>query len=93
VKGKTKGMPIHEILDGELPEIREHKLRYKKALETAIALFENQRFDEARISFRKLVTLSGQNKVAQIYKNACDKMLATENIPSHWDGAVTLNFK
>ncbi len=73
VKGKSRMVTIYEIFTADPPELRQKKLDTKTIFEKALALYNNERFVEARRLFSECKQINREDKVVQIYMQRCVK--------------------
>jgi adenylate cyclase len=92
VKGKTKPIAVHEILDfhdtQSFPKLPEFLQRYQLAMDQ----YRGRRFKEAAASFTEAMRLRGDDRVCAIYVERARHYL---NAPpsADWDGVWTLTEK
>ncbi|MCB1169714.1 MAG: HAMP domain-containing protein [Leptospiraceae bacterium] len=73
VKGKTRSVPVYEIIDGDADELVEKKATRKDAFERGVMLYHKRRFDEAEATFLKIYEDVPEDKASLIYLERCRK--------------------
>ncbi|MCB1140571.1 MAG: adenylate/guanylate cyclase domain-containing protein, partial [Leptospiraceae bacterium] len=73
VKGKTRSVPVYEIIDGDADELVEKKANRKDAFERGVMLYHKRRFDEAEATFLKIYEDVPEDKASLIYLERCRK--------------------
>jgi PAS domain S-box-containing protein len=67
VKGKSQPVIVFEVLDGNLPEIREAKLATLELFTDAFVAYQRRNFDYAESLFQRCVDRYPNDKAAKIY--------------------------
>lgn len=73
VKGKTRSVPVYEILDGDEPETVERKVSRKEQFERGVMFYHKKQFDQAEATFLKIYEEVPEDKGALIYLERCKK--------------------
>ncbi|MBU45108.1 MAG: hypothetical protein CMN76_17995 [Spirochaetaceae bacterium] len=73
VKGKTRSVPVYEVLDGDPPELVERKAAQKEKFEYGVMLYHKKRFDEAEATFLSIHESVPEDRAALIYLERCKK--------------------
>ncbi|MEQ8351740.1 MAG: adenylate/guanylate cyclase domain-containing protein [Leptospiraceae bacterium] len=79
VKGKTKSVPVYEVLDGDTPELVERKVAQKENFEHGVMLYHKKRFDEAEQTFMAIHKAVPEDRAALIYLERCQKYSRTDH--------------
>lgn len=89
VKGRITAVEIHEVLD-HLPE-KQRKLKLLNAdlIKQGINYRMAQNWPDALACFEKAHDLNPQDKLVEHHISHC-KLLAQQNLPDNWDGALQL---
>ena len=92
VKGKSKPVAIHEILEYHTPEsfpsINEALGHFKHGLES----YRGQRWDAAIKAFENAVALNPRDKAAKLYVARCQTLKETPP-GDDWDGVFVMETK
>lgn len=89
VKGKKKALGIYEFFDGESSESISLKQATKPDFERALQLYQNKLFEEALISFRKVMEANPKDKAAHLYyKRAA--ICISQGVSDSWDGVEVM---
>lgn len=67
VKGKSQPVIVFEVLDGNLPEIRDAKLATLEMFTDAFVAYQRRNFDYAESLFQRCVDRNPNDKAAKIY--------------------------
>ncbi|MBW7857152.1 MAG: adenylate/guanylate cyclase domain-containing protein [Leptonema sp. (in: Bacteria)] len=79
VKGKTKPVPIYEVLDGQYSKTTELKIQYSNEFQIAARDFHKRR-PEAKEQFEFLLTKNPTDKAIQIYLERCHQRFQGMNV-------------
>jgi len=90
VKGKKEPVRIYELIGeksviGDTPE-------WVKRFEEGLALYREQRFDEARKKFEETIKLRGDDKPSRVFLQRLD-IFKEDPPPPDWDGVFTMKTK
>ncbi|MGB0385443.1 MAG: ATP-binding protein [Ardenticatenaceae bacterium] len=72
VKGKKKKVAIYECIDGDEPDIFDLKLQTSTEFERGVELYQQDKFDAARILFKKVSTINPDDLGAVLYLQRID---------------------
>jgi len=86
VKGKVKPIMVHEVLNGETPDLREIKISMLPNFKKCFELYQNQKFENALELFRKYLKKVPEDHVGQLYVDRCQKFLSSGWDPENWEG-------
>jgi len=86
VKGKVKPIMVHEVLNGETPDLREIKFSMLPNFKKCFELYQNQKFENALELFRKYLKKVPEDHVGQLYVDRCQKFLSSGWDPENWEG-------
>lgn len=89
VKGRAKPIRLFEVINGDLPEIRDAKVGTTKIFNEALSHYQKQRFQDASELFRECYQKCPEDKVAQIYAQRCEK-LKKNGVSKNWRGGVAV---
>lgn len=79
VKGKTKPVPIYEVLDGQYNKTIELKIQYINEFQLAARDF-HKRKPEAKEQFELLATINPNDKAVQLYLERCNQRFQGMNV-------------
>jgi len=86
VKGKVKPIMVHEVLNGETPDLREIKFSMLPNFKKCFELYQIQKFENALELFRKYLKKVPEDHVGQLYVDRCQKFLSSGWDPENWEG-------
>ena len=86
VKGKVKPIMVHEVLNGETPDLREIKISMLPNFKKCFELYQNQKFENALELFRKYLKKVPEDHVGQLYVDRCQKILSSGWDSENWEG-------
>ena len=86
VKGKVKPIMVHEVLNGETPDLREIKISMLPNFKKCFELYQNQKFENALELFRKYLKKVPEDHVGQLYVDRCKKILSSGWDSENWEG-------
>jgi len=86
VKGKVKPIMVHEVLNGETPDLREIKFSMLPNFKKCFELYQNQKFENALELFRKYLKKVPEDHVGQLYVDRCQKILSSGWDSENWEG-------
>ena len=86
VKGKVKPIMVHEVLNGETPDLREIKISMLPNFKKCFELYQNQKFENALELFRKYLEKFPEDHVVELYVDRCQKILSSGWDSENWEG-------
>ena len=85
VKGKTRPVAIHEILDYHTEESYPQMIDALRHFKSGLLKYRQQKWDDAKGEFGEVLALNERDKAAKLYVERCEHFLA--NPPgADWDG-------
>ncbi len=91
VKGKNEPIRIYELVDHRLKGAGTKEMKVK-AFEEGLALYRNQRWDEAIQRFKNCLELDPKDGPAQIFTERCN-LMKKHHTPPDWDGVFVMKTK
>jgi class 3 adenylate cyclase len=86
VKGRHESIGVYEVLDAEINEVRELKLKTQLDFEQGLAYYKNQEtLEKSKPYFEQVLTVNPNDKTATLYLNRI-KYLLEKGIPETWNG-------
>ncbi|NEP87067.1 MAG: response regulator [Okeania sp. SIO2C2] len=85
VKGRDEPINVYEVMDGEIDEVRELKLKTQADFESATKYFCSGDLVSAKHYFHKVLAVNSSDKTAKLYLDRIDK-LTINGVPKNWDG-------
>ncbi len=92
VKGRSEAIAIYEILDGELPEIRDLKLQTLADFENGLENYRCGNCLQAKVYFEKVLAVNSEDKAAALYLERVEE-LQQKGIPEDWCGVWAMTKK
>ena len=92
VKGNTDPLRIYEVLDAELPVIRELKLQTLSIFEQGINSYCQGDLADAKSYFSQVLRVNAQDRAAQFYLEQIEELMM-QGIPEKWEGCWTFTHK
>ena len=92
VKGKTEPVTVWDVFEGDLPEIKEAKMKISNLFEKAIFLYYSKQFEEALVVLEQCISHYPEDKVTSIYMKRCQHYLKV-GWDEDWDGVTNLDSK
>ncbi len=92
VKGKTKPVAIHEILDFHNDDSYPHLSDALRLFKTGIGKYRKQDWEGAMTEFNEVLGLNPKDKAAKIYIERCEHFAAKPPGPE-WDGVWVMESK
>ena len=92
VKGRSEPIAIYEILDGEVPQIRDLKLQTLSDFENGLENYRCGDCDKAKQYFEKVLAVNKEDKAAALYLERVEE-LQCNGIPQDWSGVWTMTKK
>ncbi len=86
VKGKVKPIMVHEVLNGETPDLRKIKISMLPNFKKCFELYQNQKFENALELFRKYLEKFPEDHVGELYVARCQKILSSGWDSENWQG-------
>ena len=92
VKGKTKPVAIHEILDYHTEESYPQMIDALRHFKSGLVKYRQQKWDDAMGEFKEVLALNDHDKAAKMYIERCEHFIA--NPPGDdWDGVWVMETK
>ncbi len=92
VKGKKDPVSVHEVFDGDPPEVIELKEQTKDDFEQGLCLYYDRKFSEASVKFNQVLEKHPEDRAARIYlKRSANYMV--NGVPDDWMGVEILTQK
>jgi len=92
VKGKTKPVAIHEILDYHTEESYPQMIDALRHFKSGLVKYRQQKWDDAMGEFNEVLALNDHDKAAKMYIERCEHFIA--NPPGDdWDGVWVMESK
>ena len=92
VKGKKDPVSVHEVFDGDQPEVIELKEQTKEDFEQGLCLYYDRKFSEASVKFNQVLEKHAEDRAARIYlKRSANYMV--NGVPDDWTGVEVLTTK
>ena len=92
VKGRSEAIAIYEILDGELPEIRDLKLLSLADFENGLESYRCGDCLKAKEYFEKVLVVNPEDKAAALYLERVEE-LECNGVPEDWCGVWAMTKK
>jgi len=80
LKGRQESMSIFEILDGDPAEVIALKMLTKTSFETALSLYYDWKFDEAKTMFHQALRVYPEAQAAQFYLKQMEQFMDYRSI-------------
>ncbi len=92
VKGKKDPVSVHEVFDGDPPEVIALKEKTKDEFEQGLCLYYDRKFSEASVKFNQVLEKHPEDRAARIYlKRSATYMV--NGVPEDWTGVEILTQK
>ncbi|MGD9150812.1 MAG: response regulator [Desulfobacterales bacterium] len=92
VKGKKDPVSVHEVFDGDAPEVIQLKEQTKEDFEQGLCLYYDRKFSEASVKFNQVLEKHPEDRAARIYlKRSANYMV--NGVPDDWMGVEILTQK
>ena len=92
VKGKKDPVSVHEVFDGDPPEVIDLKEQTKDEFEQGLCLYYDRKFSEASVKFNQVLEKHPEDRAARIYlKRSANYMV--NGVPEDWTGVEVLTQK
>ena len=92
VKGKTKPVAIHEILDYHTEESYPQMIDALRHFKSGLVKYRQQKWDDAMVEFKEVLALNDHDKAAKMYIERCEHFIA--NPPGDdWGGVWVMESK
>ena len=85
VKGRTEPISVYEVLDTEIEEVRDLKLKTQGDFDQGIDYYRAGSFERAKFYFEQVLDVNPEDKTAELYINRLNDLLERET-PQNWDG-------
>ncbi|MGD8989931.1 MAG: response regulator [Desulfobacterales bacterium] len=92
VKGKKDPVSVHEVFDGDPPEVIELKEKTKDDFEQGLCLYYDRKFSEASVKFNQVLEEHPDDRAARIYLKRSANYMVT-GVPDDWTGVEILTQK
>ncbi len=92
VKGKSEPVVIYELLDGDVPDEREAKLRTLDRFHEGLRRLRAREFDRAEACFQACLDGAPKDAAAALYLRRCAALRADDPGPG-WDGVIRMDEK
>jgi len=92
VKGKTKPVAIHEILDYHTEESYPQMIDALRHFKSGLVKYRQQKWDDAMGEFREVLALNDHDKAAKMYIERCEHFIASPP-GDGWDGVWVMESK
>jgi two-component system sensor histidine kinase ChiS len=85
VKGKKNPVAVHEVFDGDPPQLVELKDQTKNHFEAGLQLYYDRKFSEASVQFNQVLQTNPDDKAARIYLERSAHYMVN-GVPEDWQG-------
>ncbi|OQW93948.1 MAG: hypothetical protein BWK79_08445 [Beggiatoa sp. IS2] len=92
VKGKTQAITVYEVLDGNLPEIRDAKIATMGKFIEAFTAYQQRHLEIAEELFQECFKQNPQDKAVELYIKRCQYWQKFGDYQT-WDGVIQLESK
>lgn len=92
VKGKTQAVTVYEVLDGNLPDIREAKIATMEKFVTAFTAYQQRHLEIAEELFQACLDQNPHDKAVELYIKRCQYWQKFGDYQT-WDGVIQLESK
>ncbi len=92
LKGKNKPIDLYECIDGDAPDLKEHKLQNLELFNQAMERYFNREFAMAAVTFQQLYKLDERDQPAKLFLNRSAHLI-TQEIAENWEGVEMMNTK
>jgi adenylate cyclase len=92
VKGKTKPVAIHEILDYHTEESYPQMIDALRHFKSGLVKYRQQKWGDAMGEFREVLALNDHDKAAKMYIERCEHFIASPP-GDDWDGVWVMESK
>jgi len=75
VKGKDVMVNVFEVFDGDLPNVREGKIRSLATFDEAMDLFQHKSYPQAQVLFKECLQKNPGDNVSGVYVQRCKQAL------------------
>ncbi|MFC1936261.1 adenylate/guanylate cyclase domain-containing protein [Chloroflexota bacterium] len=82
-RGKKDPIVVHEVFNGDEPEMLQKKLSTKDAFEEGMNLFHQQMFAEASVQFKNVLEANPDDRAAKIYLERAARYMV-QGTPADW---------
>jgi len=92
VKGKKDPVSVHEVFDGDPPEVIDLKEQTKDEFEQGLCLYYDRKFSESSVKFNQVLEKHPEDRAARIYlKRSANYMV--NGVADDWTGVEVLTQK
>lgn len=92
VKGKSKAVRVYEVYGDESDKFEDKIELYYQIYQTAFEAYLSRNFDSARNDFEKALSLSPEDPASKDMIIRIDAVM-DKDLPTDWDGSLSLTFK
>lgn len=93
VKGRKEPLAVYEVLDAEVEEVKDLKLKTQTDFAKGLEFFtQKDGLTKAKLCFQKVLSINPADKTALLYLQRID-MLVKQGIPDNWNGVWTFTDK
>ena len=92
VKGKTKPVAIHEVMDYHTEESYPNMMDALRHFKSGLLMYRQMRWEQAMQEFREVVGINSHDKAALMYIERCEHFITTPP-PDDWDGVWVMESK
>ncbi|MBK6907316.1 MAG: GAF domain-containing protein [Rhodocyclaceae bacterium] len=92
VKGKTKPVAIHEVMDYHTEASYPNMMDALRHFKSGLLMYRQMRWDQAMQEFREVVGINPHDKAAHMYIERCEHFIANPP-PDDWDGVWVMESK
>lgn len=93
VKGKTKPVAIFEVLDYHTEESFPHLMEVVNHFKSGLDLYRKGNFNKAIEAFNATLALHPQDKLANMYIDRCNNLIASPPPAGEWNGVWVMKSK
>jgi class 3 adenylate cyclase len=92
VQGKKKPIDLYECINGDNPDLRNHKLNTLSTFEHAMELYFNKEFAMSAVTFQQIVKMNRDDHTAKLFLNRAAHLI-TQEIGDDWKGVESITKK
>ena len=85
VKGRTEAIAIYEVLDAEIPQVRDLKLQTLPDFQLGLNHYRAGQLAEAQSCFEQVYAINPADKTCQLYLDRI-RQLMEQGLPQSWNG-------
>jgi two-component system sensor histidine kinase ChiS len=90
IKGRNEPVSVFEVYDAEPAAIINIKNQNKADFESAILLYNEKKFTQAKNIFQKILQINLQDRAATMYVERCE-YYQRQGVPEEWSGIEDFN--